>query len=113
MKIFSNKKIIAAVAISGVLIFGGELLRATAIGNSGVNVKVNIEGSINWNKGAYSNITAVGIIRLDPHGLAMAREAAIMAAQRNLVGIVQVMQINSITTMHDLIIADDNVNRRI
>ena len=113
MKIFSNKKIIAAVAISGALIFGGELPCATALGNSGVNVKVNIEGSINWNKGADSDITAVGISRPDPRGLAMAREAAIMAAQRNLVGIVQGMQINSTTTMRDLIIADDNVNRRI
>ncbi len=113
MKLFSNKKIIAAVAIGGALIFGGNLPCATAFGNSGVNVSVNVQGSINWNKGADSDVTAVGISRPDPRGLAMAREAAIMAAQRNLVGIVQGMQINSMTTMRDLIIADDNVNRRI
>ena len=113
MKIFSNKKIIAAIALSGVFMFGGNLPCATAFGNSGVNVSANVQGSINWNKGADSDITAVGISRPDPHGLAMAREAAIMAAQRNLIGIVQGMQINSTTTMRDLIITDDNVNRRI
>lgn len=111
MKLFKNKKIIAAVAIGGALIFGGELPCATA----GFNVGVNIEakGSINWNKGTDSDVVAIGISRPDSRGLAMSREAAIMAAQRNLVGIVQGMQINSDTTMRDLIMESDIVNRRI
>ena len=113
MKFLKQKKIIATIVLSGAFMFGGNLPCATAFGNSSVNVSVNIEGSINWNKGADSDITAVGISRPDPRGMAMAREAAIMAAQRNLIGIVQGMQINSTTTMRDLIIADDNVNRRI
>lgn len=115
MKLLKHKKIIAAIALSGAFMFGGNLPCATAFGNGGVNVNMNVglQGSINWNKGADSDITAVGISRPDPRGMAMAREAAIMAAQRNLIGIVQGMQINSTTTMRDLIIADDNVNRRI
>lgn len=112
MKLFCNKKILT-FAVSGALIFGG-VPCATAF-NSGVNVNMNIEtkGSINWNKGADSDIIAVGISRPDPRGLALSREAAIMAAQRNLVGIVQGMQINSETTLRDLIMESDFVNRKI
>lgn len=112
MKILKQKKIIAAIAISGALMFGGEIAYATAF-NSGFNVNIEAKGSINWNKGSDSDVTAVGISRPDPRGMAMSREAAIMAAQRNLISIVQGMQINSTTTMRDLIIADDNVNRKI
>jgi hypothetical protein len=112
MKILKIKKIIAAVAVSCVLMFGCELPYAIAF-NSGFNVNIEAKGSINWNKGSDSDVTAVGISRPDPRGMAMSREAAIMAAQRNLIGIVQGMQINSTTTMRDLIIADDNVNRKI
>lgn len=112
MKNFKHKKIIAALALSGALMFGCELPCATAF-NSGFNVNIEAKGSINWNKGADSDVTAIGISRPDPRGMAMSREAAIMAAQRNLIGIVQGMQINSTTTMRDLIIADDNVNRKI
>lgn len=113
MSLLNNKKIIAALAVSGAFVFGGNLICATAYGNSGVNMNIEQRGKINWSKGADSDITAVGISRPDSRGLAMAREAAIMAAQRNLIGTVQGMQIDSNTTMRDLIIADDNVNRRI
>lgn len=113
MKLFKNKEIIA-LAISGVLLFGGELPCAMAF-TGGVNVNMNIDatGSINWNKGTDSDVVAIGISRPDPRGMALAREAAIMAAQRNLIGIVQGMQINSTTTMRDLILENDTVNRKI
>ena len=113
MKLFCNKKILA-LAVSGALIFGG-VPCANAFGNSNINVNVNIDrqGQINWNKGADSDVTAVGISRPDPRGMAMAREAAIMAAQRNLIAVVQGMQINSTTTMRDLILENDTVNRNI
>lgn len=106
-------KNLTAIAISGALIFGG-VPYANAF-NSGFNVNVNIEqqGQINWNKGANSDVTAVGISRPDPRGMALAREAAIMAAQRNLIAVVQGMQINSTTTMRDLILTNDTVNRNI
>ena len=69
MKLFCNKKILA-LAISGALIFGGELPCASAF-NSGVNVNVNVQqqGGINWNKGADSDVIAVGISRPDPRRL--------------------------------------------
>lgn len=113
MNILKHKKIVAAIAVSGAFLFGGNLLGATAYGKSNVNVNIEQQVQIDWTKGADSDITAVGISRPDPRGVAMAREAAIMAAQRNLVGAVQGMQIDSVTTMRDLVIANDEVNRRI
>lgn len=110
MKLFCNKKILA-LAVSGALLFGG--VPCASAFNSGVNVSVNVQGSINWNKGSDSDIIAVGISRPDPRGMALSREAAIMAAQRNLIAVVQGMQINSTTTMRDLILESDIVNRNI
>ena len=112
MKLFCNKKILALV-VSGALIFGG--VPCASAFNSGVNINSNVQqqGSINWNKGADSDVIAVGISRPDPRGLALSREAAIMAAQRNLIAVVQGMQINSTTTMRDLILENDTVNRNI
>lgn len=69
--------------------------------------------TVNWSKGSNSDITAIGISRPDERGMALAREAAIMAAQRNLISIAQGLQINSETTMRDLIIESDVVNRNI
>lgn len=43
----------------------------------------------------------------------MIREAAVMAAQRNLVGMIKGLSIDSETTMRDLIIESDVVNRKI
>lgn len=99
----------------------GCLLSSLFIGNiyaaQSVNVNVSVTqqttSTINWSKGFDSDIIAVGISRPDERGMALAREAAIMAAQRNLVSIAQGMQINSETTMRDLIIESDVVNRKI
>ena len=112
MKLFCNKKILA-LAVGGALIFGG--VPCAKAFNGGVNVNVTIEqqGGVNWTKGANSDVVAIGISRPDPRGFTMSREAAIMAAQRNLVALVQGMQINSTTTMRDLILASDTVNRNI
>lgn len=114
MKFFSNKKILTGLVTGGALIFGGSFANVPVLAAS-VNVNVNIEnqGGVHWNKGADSDVIAIGISRADPRGLALAREAAIMAAQRNLISIVQGMQINSNTTMRDLVIESDIVNRRI
>ena len=111
-----SKKIIAAVALGGMIFCGGMFYQPTSFAaNTTVKVKVNVkqQGSINWSKGKDADITAVGISPKDNRGLAMSREAAIMAAQRNLVGIVQGMSINSETSMRDLIIQSDVVNRKI
>lgn len=89
----------------------------TVFASGSVNVNVNVAqqepSAVNWNQGKNSDIVAVGISRSDERGMALAREAAIMAAQRNLVSLVQGLQINSETTMRDLIIESDVVNRKV
>ena len=92
--------------------FNFEVAVASSISTTFNVTQYNYEG-INWNKGSDSDITAIGISRPDNRGMAMSREAAIMAAQRNLIGIVKGMSIDSETTMRDLIIESDVVNRKI
>ena len=110
MKKFSKKIISAFVAAT---MFGG--LNCTPCIVSAANIIININetqnaGSIDWHDGF---IVAYGVGRADERGAAMSREAAIMAAQRNLVGILKGMSIDSDTTMRDLIIESDVVNRKI
>lgn len=114
MKIFS-KKIIAALAISGTAIFGGIFYTppVSAEPITSANFDLQQQGGINWGKDADSDVIAVGISLKDSRGLAMAREAAILAAQRDLVGFVQGMRISSETSMQDLRIQSDVVNRKI
>ena len=107
-----DKKILAGLALGGVMIFGGvnfnPVLAAST--NALANVAVNQQGQINWNEGY---MVAYGVGRVDKRGLAMVREAAVMAAQRNLVGMIKGLSIDSETTMRDLIIESDVVNRKI
>ena len=92
---------------AGMSVYAGNFI------NVNVNVSQQKQNSVNWNQGKDSDIIAIGISRPDSRGMALAREAAIMAAQRNLVSIAQGLQINSETTMRDLIIESDVVNRKI
>ncbi|MBO6177946.1 MAG: hypothetical protein J6O04_02065 [Selenomonadaceae bacterium] len=71
------------------------------------------ESSINWEDGDNSYITAVGISRPDSRGLALAREAAIVLAQRNLLSVMNGVQINSETIIRDLMTESDVVKRNI
>lgn len=112
MKHFSNEKLISGLLLGGALIFGGTFAYTPAVA-AGIDLSIEVKGAISRHKGSDSDITAIGISRPDPRGLALAREAAIMAAQRNLVSIVQGMSINSETTMRDLIIDSDVVNRKL
>ena len=81
--------------------------------NVNVNVNQNSASTVNWRQGSDSDIIAVGISQPDSRGMALAREAAIMAAQRNLISLAQGLRINSETTMRDLIIESDVVNRKV
>lgn len=103
--------IVLAVIIGGVA--HSSYVGAAASFNVNVSVSQESTAGINWQDGADSDIVAIGISRPDTRGMAMAREAAIMAAQRNLIGIVKGMSIDSDTTMRDLIIESDVVNRKI
>ncbi len=106
------KKILAAIAVGSAVIFGGNAFLGTAV-VARAAVNDSAKGAVNWEKGANSDITAVGISLKDPRGMAISREAAIMAAQRNLLGIIQGMQIDSETTMRELQIESDVVKRKI
>lgn len=112
MKNFSAKKFLAALVIGGAIVLAGTAPAAEATVEISAVVKMQSK-VVNWNKGAQSDIVAIGIGRPDPRGLALAREAAIMSAQRTLVGIVQGLRIDSDTTMEELLIGRDNVNRKI
>ena len=113
---YAKKKIaLGIVASSTFFLFNSMGSNVLAAQSMNVNVSVSQENTnaINWNKGADADIVAIGISRPDDRGMAMVREAAIMAAQRNLIGIVKGMSIDSETTMRDLIIESDVVNRKI
>ena len=112
MKNFSTKKILAAMALGGMIVFAGTTPAAQATVEISTVVKMEAK-TVNWNKGAESDIVAIGIGRPDPRGMALSREAAIMSAQRTLVGIIKGLQIDSETTMDEFLIGRDNVNRKI
>lgn len=112
MKHFKAKKFLAALALGGVIVLAGTTPAAEATIEISAVMKMEAK-VVNWNKGSDSDILAVGIGRPDPRGMALSREAAIMAAQRNLVGIIKGLQIDSETTMEDFLIGRDTVNRKI
>lgn len=112
MKHFNTKKFLAALALGGVIVFAGTTPAAQATVEISAVMKMEAK-AVNWNKGSNSDIVAVGIGRPDPRGMALSREAAIMAAQRNLVGIIKGLQIDSETTMDEFLIGRDTVNRKI
>ena len=80
-----------------------------------VNVSVNIEqeGYADWTNAMEPRVVAVGIAPKDPRGMALAREAAIMSAQRTLISTIKELRIDSDTVMRDFVIGHDLVNRKI
>lgn len=112
MRHFNTKKFLAALVLGGVIVCASTTPVAEATVEISVVAKMEAK-VVNWNKGSQSDMVAVGISRPDPRGLALSREAAIMAAQRNLVGIIKGLQIDSETTMEDFLIGRDTVTRKI
>ena len=120
MKILNHKKLAVALAITGVMATTALTNGITSAAQTDTNVSVNVSvkketktNIINWYKGSDSDIIADGIGRSGGKGMAMARMAAIMDAQRNLLGIIKGVQIDSDTLMQDLIIESDTVKRNI
>ena len=118
MKVFKHKKTAIALAICAA-ISGTALttaLTSAASNNANVSVNVSVKQStkiVNWYKGAESDIVTDGYGKTGGKGMAMARIAAITDAQRNLLGIIKGVQIDSDTFMEDLIISSDIVKRKI
>lgn len=85
--------------------------------NVSVNVEVQQKGAINWNKGAESDVTAMGI-GLPPdnagaRGNVLARRAAVVDAQRNLAEIIKGVQIDSETILENLSVSSDIVRSKV
>lgn len=85
--------------------------------NTSVNVNVNVsnptQNYIDWTKGKDSVITAKGVGLPKNGQTALARVAAVMDAQRNLLGIIKGVSIDSDTIMQDLMVSNDTVTRKI
>ena len=120
MRIFNHKKMVVTLAITGIMTTTAFTNEVTSAAQTDTNVSVNVSvkketktNIINWYKGSDSDIIADGIGRSGGKGMAMARMAAIMDAQRNLLGIIKGVQIDSDTLMQDLIIESDTVKRNI
>lgn len=110
------KKILAGVALGSAIIFSGGALTLPALAagtNVSVSVEVSQEGYADWTNAMEPGVVAVGIAPKDPRGMALAREAAIMSAQRTLLGTIKEIRINSDTVMRDFMIEHDLVNRKI
>ena len=118
MKLFKNKKIVIALAISAAMsmtVFTGEISLASPP-ETNVSVNVSVSQStpvVNWEKGSEADVVAEGIGKSGGNGTTMARMAAKLDAQRNLLGMIKGVQIDSETIMQDLIVSNDTVSGRI
>lgn len=107
-----HKKILAGLAVGATFLLGGFITVAPSTFAAPVNSSFD-ESQVKWSMGAEAGVIGIGISEPDKRGVAMAREAAIMSAQRSLVGTIQGVQIDSETSMRDLILQSDTVNRKI
>ena len=114
MKKLTTKKLALAIALGTALTFGATPSIAAPTDTTEVAVNVTVQqGTIDWGQESKSNVSAVGIGLPDSRGAAMSRLAAIMDAQRNLLGIIKGVQVDSNTLMEELIVKSDTVKRNI
>lgn len=123
MKDFLNKNRMLVLSLMMAMSFNSLnsalVFAEPAITNVAVNVHIqqNTKGSVNWDKGAESDVTAIGI-GLPPdnagaRGNVLARRAAIVDAQRNLLEMVQGVQIDSETVLENLSVTSDIVRSKV
>lgn len=120
MTIIKHKKLIIAAALGTSLFvgFGVQIPALSSAASNSVSIQVAVKQStvtndIDWSQGADSVVIAEGRGRSGGRGESMARLAAITDAQRNLLGIIKNVQIDSDTLMRDLMIESDVVQRKI
>lgn len=121
MKIFSTKALVAAAiilssscmyhAIQSPAVFAAKVETTTV-------VTVEQKTQVNWEKGADSEVVAMGI-GLPPQnavgaqGKVLARRAAVVDAQRNLVETINGVQVDAETTVENLMVTSDVVKTRV
>lgn len=118
-----NKKLVTAVLFSLGFSVGGICVNPayaaeTATTNIQVNVQIEQAQGVNWEKGADSDVTAIGIGFAPQNsqpgmGNALARRAAVTDARRNLLEFIKGVQIDSETSIQDLVITNDVVTTRV
>lgn len=114
-----NKKMLAAV-LGLAMCFSGVGVAPVMAAENNTTVAVQVEvkqvnkmSGVNWTKGAEADVTAMGIglppVNAGVRGTALARRAARVDAQRNLLEIINGVQIDSDTTVEDLTVTSDFV----
>ena len=78
-----------------------------------LNTAAQTQTGIDWTKGKDSAVTAKGVGLPKNGSSALARVAAVMDAQRNLLGIIKGVSIDSETILQDLMVKSDTVRREI
>ncbi len=116
-----NKILSITLALAAAVTFSGitttPVFAEPTTTNVAVNVEVQQKGAVNWDKGAESDVTAIGIglppDNAGPRGNVLARRAAIVDAQRNLAEIMQGVQIDSETILENLSLTSDIVRSKV
>lgn len=117
-----NKKMVAAIVLGLAVSFSGAYntpVMAAPASETNVSVSVNVkqDAQINWTKGAESDITATGLgyppENVGNRGNVLARRAAIVDAYRLLAESIQGVQIDSETTVQDLVLQNDIIKARV
>ena len=109
MKKFMGRQLAIALAMGTALSFGTVSADAVVYAAE-ANQEANLA---DWMKDKNSVVRAKGIGLPSNGSAVMARVAAMMDAQRNLLGVVKGMQINSETVMEQLMVTSDTVTRTI
>ncbi len=121
MQKHSIKTLSLALTLAAAVTFSGitttPVFAEPATTNVAVNVEVQQKGAVNWDKGAESDVTAIGIglppDNAGPRGNVLARRAAIVDAQRYLAEIMQGVQIDSETLLENLSVTSDIVRSKV
>lgn len=122
MKKMISKKLLAAVL--GLSLSVGTAYATVAVAapaptnTTSVEVKVDVQQTaVNWEKGSAADVTALGVglppVNAGPRAVPLARRAAIIDAQRNLLEAVEGVQIDSETLVRDMAVESDVVKSQV